>query len=171
MNEKSRQSVRKQQRGAALLELAILLPLLIILLFGFVEFGRALLQTNTLNKAISIGARYIARIPDAVAVTTDSDGKVTACATGSQWSGATTNAELLIENSSAGTGAIILAGLEATFSNPEWRELPGLDEAICVVSVQATAPFLPILGDSLVPFFEVGPITLHAQAEERYIGE
>ena len=178
MNEQYSQQERLRQRGAALLELAILMPVLVVLLFGLVELGRALLQANTLNKAVTTGVRYVARAPDAVARTTDSNGNVTACATGSTWSTVIAQAELLIENDNAGAGSEILADLEATFSTPRFEtrtiSLPGGGSqtvSTCVVAVQAEAPFAAILGDSLVPFFQVGPITLNAQAEERYIGE
>jgi Flp pilus assembly protein TadG len=142
------------------------MPLLIILLFGFVEFGRALLQINTLTKAVT--ARYVARVPDAVTAPT-------ACDAGTAWTAAIAQAELLIKNSDAGTGDLILPGLDGegaiTFSEPRPYTDEGLGIEACVVTVVATVPFAAMSGDSLVPFFQVGPITLRAQAEERYLGE
>jgi len=45
------------QQGLAIVELAILLPLLLLILFGVAEFGRAWYLTNTLTNAAREGAR------------------------------------------------------------------------------------------------------------------
>lgn len=45
------------QKGAALVEMAIILPLLFLIVFGIFEFGRAMFITNTLNNAARYGAR------------------------------------------------------------------------------------------------------------------
>lgn len=47
------------QQGLAIVEFAIVLPLLLILLLATAEFGRALYQYNTLTKAVRDGARYL----------------------------------------------------------------------------------------------------------------
>jgi Flp pilus assembly protein TadG len=46
------------EHGQSLIELAIALPLLLLLASGITEFGRAYYQYNTLSKAIRNGARY-----------------------------------------------------------------------------------------------------------------
>lgn len=48
-----------RQRGLALVELAVALPLLLLLLLGVAEMGRALYQYNTLVKAVRDGARHL----------------------------------------------------------------------------------------------------------------
>ena len=50
----------KNERGAELLEFAIVLPLLILLVLGAIEFGRAYFTYNILAKAVRDGARYAA---------------------------------------------------------------------------------------------------------------
>lgn len=45
------------QKGQALVELAILLPLLLLIVFGITEFGRALYIKNSLTNAAREGAR------------------------------------------------------------------------------------------------------------------
>ena len=47
-----------QQKGVAAVEFAILLPLLLLIVFGITEFGRALYAYNTLVKATRDAARY-----------------------------------------------------------------------------------------------------------------
>jgi hypothetical protein len=46
------------QAGAALIEFAIILPLLLLLTIGIVEFSYAFYHLNILNKSIENGARY-----------------------------------------------------------------------------------------------------------------
>ncbi|UBQ44004.1 TadE/TadG family type IV pilus assembly protein [Comamonas thiooxydans] len=46
-------------RGVALIEFALILPLLLILTFITTEFGRALYQYNTLTKAVRDASRYL----------------------------------------------------------------------------------------------------------------
>jgi Flp pilus assembly protein TadG len=60
------------QRGVALLELALSLSLLITIVFGITEFGRAIFQYNTLAKAARDAARYlVVRDPSAAGVVAD----------------------------------------------------------------------------------------------------
>lgn len=57
-------------KGAALVELAIILPLLLTIVFGIFEFGRAMYITNTLNNAAREGARRAAITPAPINVDT-----------------------------------------------------------------------------------------------------
>lgn len=52
-------TTRKGQRGVALLEFTILVPLLLLLLFGITEFSRALFEFDTLDKATRDACRYL----------------------------------------------------------------------------------------------------------------
>ena len=52
-------SGRSQERGQSLLEFAMVLPILLLLAIGTIEFGRAYYQYNTLSKAVRQGARYM----------------------------------------------------------------------------------------------------------------
>ncbi len=49
---------RQYQNGLAIVEFAIVLPLLLLMMLATAEFGRALYQYNTLSKAVRDGARY-----------------------------------------------------------------------------------------------------------------
>lgn len=51
-------------RGAALVEFAIITPLLLLLVFGIIEFGRAYNAQNTLTHAAREGARKYAITQD-----------------------------------------------------------------------------------------------------------
>jgi len=47
----------KREKGQALIETAIVLPLLLVLFFGIVDFGRALYAKNSLSSAAGLAAR------------------------------------------------------------------------------------------------------------------
>ena len=49
----------RNQRGNELLEFALVLPLLVLLLAGAVEFGRAFYTYNILTKSVRNAARYL----------------------------------------------------------------------------------------------------------------
>lgn len=51
---------RKTQKGTAMVEFAIVAPLMIFLLLAVAEFGNVLNQYNTLTKAVRDGARHVA---------------------------------------------------------------------------------------------------------------
>jgi Flp pilus assembly protein TadG len=50
----------RSQRGVSVVEFAIILPLLLILVVGTIDFGRAVLDASTLSYAVREGARYAA---------------------------------------------------------------------------------------------------------------
>ena len=50
---------RQSQRGVALVEFALVLPLLLLLLFGITETGRAVFEYDSLVKATRGAARYL----------------------------------------------------------------------------------------------------------------
>ena len=49
-----------KQAGLATVELALVLPVVLFLLFATAEIGRAFIQHDTLTKAVRDGARYLA---------------------------------------------------------------------------------------------------------------
>lgn len=49
----------KNAKGAAMIEFAIVLPLLLIIIVGVLELGVILIQDNTLNKSVRESARYL----------------------------------------------------------------------------------------------------------------
>ncbi|MDT5295965.1 MAG: hypothetical protein QOJ76_2845 [Acidobacteriota bacterium] len=61
----------REERGTQLVELAIVLPLLVVLFASVAEFGRYLYTYTTLAKATRSGARYLATAQD----TADEDAR------------------------------------------------------------------------------------------------
>ena len=58
LNRHRRRSPRHGRAGAAAVEMAAVLPLFILLVFGIIEFGRALMVHEILVNAAREGARY-----------------------------------------------------------------------------------------------------------------
>ena len=57
------------ERGAALVEFAIVLPLLLMIVFGIIDFARAFYTQNNLTSAVREGARWAA-VRDPAKITT-----------------------------------------------------------------------------------------------------
>ena len=60
---------RRDERGAAVVEFALILPILILFVFGIVEFGRAYSARIELTGAVRDGARAVALGKDGIAAT------------------------------------------------------------------------------------------------------
>ena len=61
--------VRLNRRGNAVVEFALILPILLAVVFGITEFGRAWLTVNVMNTAVREGARLaVVTGPDVSAV-------------------------------------------------------------------------------------------------------
>ena len=60
----------RNRRGSAVVEMALVLPFLLLLVFGITEFGRAWMTVNVLQTAAREGARLaVVTAPDVTAVT------------------------------------------------------------------------------------------------------
>jgi Flp pilus assembly protein TadG len=60
MTRQTRRRGANSDRGAAAVEFALLLPLLLLLVFGIIDFGRAINAQITINQAAREGARVLA---------------------------------------------------------------------------------------------------------------
>ena len=56
--------LRADECGAAAVEFALVLPVLLLLVFGMIDFGRLLFTRNNLQSAVREGARIAAARPD-----------------------------------------------------------------------------------------------------------
>jgi Flp pilus assembly protein TadG len=63
----------KDQRGAVIVEFALVVPLLFIIVFGIIDFSRAYAQLNNINSSLREGARWAAaqKTPTEAAVRTE----------------------------------------------------------------------------------------------------
>ena len=86
---------RRDEQGVQLLEMAIVIPILLVLFAGVAEFGRYFYEYTTLAKAARVGARLMAAKPVS-SPTTD-------------WQLAAKR--LVVYGNTAGTGSPVLPGL------------------------------------------------------------
>lgn len=129
---------RRYQRGIALVETAICLPLLLFLMLAAGELTNAFLQHNTLTKAVRDGARFAA----GVALShTDKIFDVTPDIVSDTQS-------LVVYGDTSGSGTPILPNL--TLGNVTVTDVGGE-----IVEVRATYPYTGILGPVL-PAFGLG---------------
>ena len=110
-----------------MVEFALILPLLLAMTFVVTEFGRALLQYNTLTKSVREGARYLS---------TQLPGE-----------GTTAARNLVVFGNTAGTGSPLVAGLSLSHvPAPSWQ-LAGALPQINTVSVRVQGfTFQPMFG-------------------------
>lgn len=173
-----------RHKGSVMVEMAGAVVLLVFLVFGITELGRALYQLNMLTKAVATGARYLARVPDIVS----SPHNHPSCAgVSGVWGPAVVRAQnMVVYGNEAGEGPRVLPNmtvdtvvftLSARDIDERGRVCDPSDvnqHCDCVVSVTAQAPFLSIFGDSIYPDFFGGAsnnsaLTLTAEAEERFL--
>jgi Flp pilus assembly protein TadG len=101
-----------RDRGAAAVEFALLLPMLLLLVFGIIDFGRALNASITLTQAAREGARLDALgQPNATVVS-----RTQAAATGLSPVSVTVTA--CTPNAGAGVDATVHASYKFTFVTP-----------------------------------------------------
>ncbi|MBJ6725733.1 TadE/TadG family type IV pilus assembly protein [Geomesophilobacter sediminis] len=127
------------EKGSALVEMAISITLLLLILFGTIEFGRVMYMRNTLNLAAREGAR-LASVTPAPIDEAKIQARVTQLAPFANVQATT----------STSTGGI-------TTACP-----PGTD---CTVTVQVTCPFNTVV-PQLIP--QLNNINLTTQATMRW---
>jgi len=100
----------KGERGAAMVEFAIILPLLIIVVFGIIEFGRAYNTKITLTHAAREGVREYALTQNS----TDGQNAAEGAATGLD----------LVQLSYANTGCVVGNPTTVTLTYPFQLNIP-----------------------------------------------
>ena len=152
-----------------MVEFAIVVWLLIILVLGFVELGRALYQHNTLHEALAAGPRYLGRVPGII----DMDPGANSCSWDDPSNTARNNATNLVVYGALAAGTPVLEGFEISditvVNPPEYYEyvVGGVIQfSACIIRMEADVSFSPLFGE-LIPI----PASLSAAAEERYIAE
>jgi hypothetical protein len=103
--------MHKLSRGVALVEFALILPLLLVLTFFTTEFGRAMYQYNSMTKSVRDAARYLSmQLPNTH----------------------TTEARnLVVYGNLAGTGNPVASGLTTGHVPPPiWQQAQGADPPV-----------------------------------------
>jgi Flp pilus assembly protein TadG len=127
-----------RHHGIATVEFTIALPVLLLLLTGVTEVGRAMLRYNALTKAVQDGARYAAAyalLGSTGAVNIDAQLQ-------------TEIRNVVVFGNKAGTGTATLGGLQTSQINV-------VDLGGDLVRVDAAYPYQPLFGPFL-PKFGIG---------------
>lgn len=163
-------------RGAAMVEMAILISLLVVLFVGITEIGRALFFQHKLTKSAESGVRYLARAWDAV--------DINDCTPSSGWAAGSAGAANLAATGTAdGSGEPIIPGFVAgnVTASVLSRDVADVG-VVCVVRVDIAVSYDAMFfgfgsggGDGFLPPVVLGGDgagwTLTAASEERYVGD
>ncbi len=125
-----------RQRGAVLVEMALVTPILLAMMLATAEVTRAFVDHNTLTKAVRSGARYVAA--------NAYQGTTGVIAVGATLKAETQN--LVVYGNTAGTGAPVLAGLTAA-------DITVTDVGANNIRVSAAHTISGMLGPVLRSFF------------------
>ena len=141
MMPRQTQNIRPRNKGIAIVEFVIVLPLCLMLMLATAEFGRAFMQYNTLTQSLRDGARYVAS-----GAIDGGTGNVIINAT------LRTQAQnLVVYGNTAGTGTATLPGLTA-------GSVTMADAGGGNVSITVTYPYTSIF--SFIPGFSYSANTL-----------
>lgn len=110
---------RDQRRGAAAVEFAIVVPIFILLIIGFIELGRALMVQQVLTNASRVGARSAAMLNSTQA---EVSNVVAEYAEGVSVSSA--QVEISPDPAAAATGDEITVTVSVDFSSVSWLPSP-----------------------------------------------
>ncbi|WP_448187741.1 TadE/TadG family type IV pilus assembly protein [Azospirillum sp. sgz301742] len=150
--------LRRDRRGTAIVETAIVLPVIMLLLFGLMEAGRALQQQHTLAKTVRDAARYLARVSLACPANTDPN-----------WAAARSTAQhLAMTGKLSGGTALVKGWTEASFTvaDPTCSNWSG--RPVQLITVSANVPYQDL---GLLGYLGLGPMRLGASHQQVHIGE
>lgn len=174
-------SLPRKVVGSVMVEFAGALILLLLLVFGISEIGRAIYQLNTLTKSVEAGARYMSRAIGIIAFDPEAGAPEEQCLVDAvKWGSASERASNIILYGTEVAGSITrLPEMEVTAINVTPHVDTGLSHGgACVIKVSAQAQFQSIFsGNKPTPplygqgLGGTGGLILKANAEERYIGE
>lgn len=152
-----------EERGAVLVEMTLITPLMIVLSAGVFEFGNLIHQKLLIEAGLRDAARYAARCTNAV---TGVDCQANARAIAAFGSVASTT-----ERVSGWDAADVSVTTYTTANNVDpvtgLQNYRGTGAQVITVRATAAVPYAPV---GLLAVIGIGSITLNASHEERFIG-
>lgn len=131
------------QRGATVVEFAVIMPLLLLLIFGIVEFARVITEFTTIRTAAREGARYATTVDDSDGIPNYTDCQ--AIINAAQAKAVVGDLETITVQWDVPDGSTFACD-DSSISNPDQEDiLSGTS-----ISVEVTTTF-----DSVVPLLEV----------------
>jgi Flp pilus assembly protein TadG len=138
-------SAFRHQRGLAMVEFAISVPVILLLMFGSFEFGHLMIEYSALNDGVRNAARYVAGAA--------LNGTADTMLTGARWSTlAQQGQNLAVFGNIGGTGSAILTGLTT-------GEITVTEDTLNRnITVAASYPYVSLFGGA-IPTFTGGSIS------------
>lgn len=169
--------IKSSKSGATAIEMGLLLPLLLLLMGGMAEFGRAFQQFHLANKGVKSAARYLSRVAtgiDCASTAGDWAAKTeVALAKNLAVSGSFSASSPSVISNWAATDITIPAPSASTCFDNSGNTYLG-DDLIPIIRVTTSFEFNDI---GLLSFLGVGKttgsgkkLTIRASHEEMYIG-
>ena len=153
----------REERGAVLVEMTLITPLMIVLSAGVFEFGNLIHQKLLIEAGLRDAARYAARCTTAV---TGVDCLANARNIAAFGSVAGTTARV-----SGWDDADVVIATYTTANNVDpvtgLQDYRGTGAQVITVRATAAVPYAPV---GLLAVIGIGAITLNASHEERFIG-
>jgi Flp pilus assembly protein TadG len=144
---------RDSAAGASAVEFALMLPVFLLVTAGMIDLGRALYQTNTIEKGLRAGAMYAARneYPLTTAQQTEAQN-------------------IVKKGNRAGTGSYLVAGWSEPTSLNIFTTTEVVDGTpVPIYHFNAAVPFDPLL-PGLLSALDLDQITIKLSHEQAYIG-
>ncbi len=147
----------RDARGNAVVELALVLPLLLLLLAGMTEIGRAYYQANAVEKGLRAGALFAGR--NSFPLTAQVRTMV---------------ANLVKTGTLDGSGAYLVSGwadVDADLNIDDTLTFPiDATTPIPVVRVTATVPFDPLM-PGMLAFVGLNELNIELSHEQAFVGD
>ena len=143
----------RDRAGASAVEFALMLPVFLLVTAGMIDLGRALYETNTIEKSLRAGALYAAR----------SNYPLTAAQK-------TTAENIVKKGNPAGTGNYLVDGWSNATALNIYTTTEIVDGTpLAVYHFDAVVPFDPIL-PGLLSALHLDQIKIRLSHEQAYIG-
>ena len=128
-------ATKRQQAGAAMIEMVAVTPLLLLLVLGIAEIGKAFAQYNALNKSVREAARQVSRM-----ALLGSTGTISL------------SAELIAEGQNLVVYGNVAGGVQPRLPGLSTSHVSVTDAGGNLVLIQANYPYSPIVGPVLETF-------------------
>ena len=157
---------RKRDQGQGMLEFALVLPILLLLIFGLIEFGRLMFIFSSVSTASRESSRYGAAVGDGVggvAKYLDCTGIKNAAVNSGRWAGVDASTVSISYDHGPGTEGSPIGSCGSVDAG----ELSLGDRIVITVSVPYT-PLVPLVN---IPAFPISSVTRRSIIKEVHISE
>jgi Flp pilus assembly protein TadG len=154
----------RDERGAALVEFALILPLVMALILGLVSGGAAYNRKISMNGAVREGSRFAATLDGSGSFVTGTWAGDVQARTAELSTGDLTTAQVCVKLVDAATGATVTGGGYSAGTCSGEPAKPPTATSGCVIKVWAARP------DKLQVMFFSADLTLTAKSVARYEG-